>query len=224
MSKNKIALNKSINELIYKCFSYLDEEDQNKFLRKFKQYTVSSSQSLHTTRELILGAFISSICPKVKYDLKINGKTPDWCILDDNSNIKCLVELTSIHIDKVMEQKINTSLDRKEMIVVWRDEEKNNSKRLYDTVLNKIQLYKHLVINHKSPYFIALFFDFFFPLNYDEIQNILVKDNNGLFELYPELSGVIVFEEKNGSYLFKQFLNEKAVYPFTLSDGIFPIY
>lgn len=222
MKKQKIAGNDSINDMIYYCFEFLEKEDTDKFLLKFNQQPHNSDQIMHTFRELVLGAFLSSSGYKVKYDFLYGGQTPDWCILDDNKNIKGLVELTNIHIDKTAENKIKSHLNNNSSIIYPRDEYKNNVNRLYQNILEKAQVYKELVRKNQLPYVVAIFIEFYLPINYeDELRPCLFDTQSGIFNLYPELSGVVAFEEKCGSYILKYFTNTNAIYSLILSDGIF---
>jgi len=45
---------------------------------------------------------------------------------------------------------------------------------------------------------------------------------SGLFELYPELSGVLYFQEFSGSYHFEYESNLNAVRKLNIPNGIFP--
>ena len=69
--------------MIHNCFQYLDERDVKKFQREFKVQPHDKGQIMHTFRELILGAYLSKHGFQVRYDYKIDSKTPDWCILDN---------------------------------------------------------------------------------------------------------------------------------------------
>ena len=223
MDKKKIAGNDSINEMIYLCFDYIREDDKNIFLQKFAQQPNNSDQIMHTLRELVLGAFISSMGYKVKYDFNFLGKTPDWCIFDKDSNIKGVVELTNIHIDKTTENKIKIHFKNNSLVTYWRDGNKDNIKRLYQNILEKAQVYKQLVTTNSLPYIIAIFIEFFIPIDYEEeLKPCLFDCETGLFKLYPELSSVVAFEEKKGSYIFNQFVNPNALYSLKLSEGVFP--
>ena len=87
MKYGQISRDKNINEFIYFCFQFICEEDQKKFIKKFRKQPHDSDQVMHTFRELILGAYLSSIGFNVRNDFSINAKTPDWCILDDKLEI-----------------------------------------------------------------------------------------------------------------------------------------
>ena len=78
----QIAGNKSIDRLIYRCFEYICQEDALKFLRKFREQAGDSDQNMHTFRELVLGAYLGSSGFDVRYDYRVDGKTPDWCIVE----------------------------------------------------------------------------------------------------------------------------------------------
>jgi len=93
----QIAGNKSIDDTIYRCFGCICAEDECKFVRKFRQQPHNEAQILHTYRELVLGAYLASNGLKVRYDYKVDTKTPDWAILDEKSRLMgityCSVEV-----------------------------------------------------------------------------------------------------------------------------------
>ncbi len=217
-----ISENESINMLITKSLEFIDQKDQEIILRKFKNIKNTNNHKLHLFRELILGAFISSKDFNVCYENNINGKTPDWCILDSKSNILTIIELTNIHIDKVTENKIDKNIKNNKPYFFWRDEEKDNQKRIYDNLLGKVNTYKEIVLKLKIPYFVAIYFDLNMAFHKEEMDEILLTDRFDLFNSHPELSGVIAFESKSERYIFTQFLNPNALNPFQLCDGSFP--
>ena len=104
MKYGQIAGNKHINATIYHCFEYIRTEDQQKFLKKFQQQNHESDQIMHTFRELVLGAYLSSMGYRVRNEHVINDRTPDWTIMDaDAEAITGIIELMSFHIDKLTE-------------------------------------------------------------------------------------------------------------------------
>ncbi len=223
MNKIKISGNKSINELIDLCFEYITEDNIKIFIKIFSQHSCTSTQIKHTLRELVIGAYLSSQGYKVKYNFKYQNQTPDWCIIDNNNNVIGLLELTNLHIDKKTEDMINFHLNKKQAYFYWRDGNTNNINRLYQNILKKAQVYKQLVKNNSLPYIVAVFFDFFCPIDYDdELKPCLINDEYGLFKLYPELTNVVAFEEKNGTYIFNHFKNPTSAFSINLSDGVFP--
>lgn len=59
MKYDQITSDNYINEVIDKCFDYICEEDQRKFVKKFSEQPQGSDQITHTLGELILGAYLS---------------------------------------------------------------------------------------------------------------------------------------------------------------------
>lgn len=51
----QIAESTRINEAIYDCFDFLNDKEQKKFVKKFREQPHSEIQIMHTFRELLLG-------------------------------------------------------------------------------------------------------------------------------------------------------------------------
>jgi hypothetical protein len=68
MKYGQIAESKKINYAIYRCFEHLCDEDQQRFVKKFREQPHDSDQIMHTFRELILGAYLSSRGFRVRHE------------------------------------------------------------------------------------------------------------------------------------------------------------
>ena len=222
MKYGQIAGNKHLNELIYRCFSYISDDDERKFVKKLREQPSESEQILHTVRELILGAYLGSNGFKVEYDREVNNQTPDWCILDDTLAKCCIVELVNFHIDRTTEIDIEEQLQAKGVASYWRDGDKNNTYRLYECIRCKSQVYQKLVEHLKLPYVIAIFGDILAAIDLEEVQSCLFEDEIGLFKLYPSNSGVLYFADNLGQYSFHYSRNPNAKGAFNLPNGVFP--
>jgi hypothetical protein len=99
----KISGNSSINQCIYQCFKYIRKEDQKKFLKKFRKNPHDSDEIMHIFRELILGAYLGYNNLKIRYEFNIDGQTPDWSVVTNNSKSECIIELVNFHM--TMQQK-----------------------------------------------------------------------------------------------------------------------
>jgi hypothetical protein len=218
----QIAGNRHINELIYYCFEYICEEDEKKFVKKFREQPNDSDQVMHTFRELVLGGYLGSMGLRVKHELLVDTKTPDWCILDEKSEVAGLVELTNFQIDKTTELEIEDQLRNRGIALFWRDENKDNVDRLYQSMVHKAEVYGVLAQKLKVPYVIAVFADFQAAIDSEEIRRCLFSQEFRLFEIYPEVSGVLYFLETSGHYLFRFIRNPIALREFDLPDGFFP--
>jgi hypothetical protein len=219
----KMAGNKHINELIYRCFEYIGEEDEQRFVKEFREQPHDSDQIMHTLRELVLGAYLGSSCFKVRHDCAVDTQTPDWCILDEKSVVTGIVELTNFHIDKATEDEIEAQMKARGVTGVWRDENKDNVDRLYHCIWHKAQVYRILVEKLRVPYVVAVFGEFRAAIDFEEeVCPCLFDDEFGLFEMYPEVSGVLYFEEGSGRYSFSYTHNPNASRRVDLPSGVFP--
>lgn len=218
----QIAGNRHINDFIYFCFDYISEEDKRKFVKKFREQPHGSDQIMHTFRELILGAYLGSRDFRVRHDYAVEEKTPDWCILDDKPTIIGIVELTNFHIDRITETEIKRQIAANLMAVVWRDENKDNVERLYHCIWQKADTYHTLIEKLGTPYVISIFGEFQASIDFEEVQYCLFDKEIGLFERYPDVSGVLYFQEKSGRYFFNYAPNPHALHILDLPDGAFP--
>lgn len=222
MKYGQIAGNKYINAFIYRCFEHICEEDERKFVKKFREQSQDSDQIMHTFRELVLGSYLSSSGFSVKYDYVVDVQTPDWCILDDKSAVIGIVELTNFHIDMTTESEIEEQLEARGVASYWRDQNKDNVDRLYHCIWYKAQVYRALTEHLRVPYVVALFGEFKATVDFEEVRLCLFDEEVGLFEIYPKVSGVLYFEESSGRYLFTYACNPNALQVIDLPSGVFP--
>jgi len=221
MKYGQIAGNRRLNTLIYRCFEYICEEDERKFIKKFREHPPTSDQLMHTVRELILGSYLCSRDFKAIYDYAIDTQTPDWCILDESFSVKGIVELVNFHIDKVTDNKIEKQRQVKGIAWYWRDGNKDNVDRLYECIQYKAQVYRNLTEELRLPYVIAVFGDFQAAVDFEEVQTCLFDEGAGLFKLYPGVSGLLYFEENSGRYSFRYAHNPNRLRVLDLPDGVF---
>lgn len=223
MKYGQIAGNNSINAMIYRCFEYICEEDERRFVKQFQEQPHDSDQIMHTFRELVLGAFLSSKGLRVKHDYVIDNKTPDWSILDvEGQSTTGIVELTSFHIDKATQNEIEEQMHARGIAVVWRDQNKPNVERLYHVIERKASVYRSLIQKLQIPYVVGVFGEFTVAVDFEEVCLCLLDEKTGLFGRYPELSGVLYFVESSGQYSFNYAGNPNALKVIELPDGVFP--
>jgi hypothetical protein len=222
MKFGQIAGSRHINAMIYRCFEYIGEEDQRKFVKKFHKQPPDGHQIMHTFRELVLGAYLSSNGFPVRYDHTVDANTPDWCIVDEKLTVRGIVELTNFHIDKVTEDDIEEQLHAKGLAYAWRDQNKDNIDRLYHCIWRKAQVYKALLEKLEVPYVIGVFGELKAAIDFsEELCPCLLDDEFGLFGLYPEVSGVLYFEDKSQGFLFSYVHNPSPLRKVDLPSGVF---
>lgn len=202
----QIAGSKRISDAINSCFQFLNDSEAEKFVREFKELPHDAGQVMHTFRELILGAYLAKYDFQMSHDYEIDSKTPDWSILDENSLPKCICELLNFHCDAETSTDIIRQINEKD---IWCNFVKPNTERLYHKIKEKASKYKSIVRKHKLPYIIAVFGEFTAVVDEYEIDECL-SGETGLFEMYPEVSGLLYFEESAGSYLFSYKPNPHA--------------
>jgi hypothetical protein len=218
MKYGQIAEGGRINDTIYRCFQYINEIEAQKFVKEFKKQPHDKIQVMHTLRELILGAYLSQIGFQMYHNIKIDSKTPDWCALDNSSNPQCIFELVNFHPDAETSEDIVTQIQEKG---IWCNFVKPNTQRLYSAIWNKISIYKSLATKYKIPYVVSVFGEFTAIIDQEELDQCLNERKTGLFALYPEISGLLYFEEASGVYSFMYRANPFAIHAINLSSGRF---
>ncbi len=219
----QIAENARINQAIYDCFIYLNEKEQGKFVKKFKKIPHQQIQVMHTFSELILGAYLAANDMRVEHERQIDGKTPDWSILDSALNVVAIVEMVYHHLDSGTEENICSQRQLgKSVIGYWPNSNDPNFLRLYSQIQEKASKYKTIITKIKIPLVVAVFMDFLSGVDVQETINCLTEGDDSLFKLYPDLSGVIHFEEANrGSYQFSYIENPFALRKIGIPSGCF---
>ena len=94
-----------------------------------------------------------------------------------------------------------------------------NTERLYDRIWEKASVYKEIVERRGIPYVIGMFADIMVELEPDEVNPCLYGPEDGLFALYPSLSGVVFFVERGGVYYFQYCANPGATNPLDFPQG-----
>jgi hypothetical protein len=218
MKYGQIAGNKSINVVIYRCFEYLPDEDARLFARKFREQSHNNEQVMHTFRELLVGGFLGWHGFSVRYNRALDGKTPDWSILDQNSVLQAVVELVNFHADRATESDIERDRAAGLPWVGWMP---SHVSRLYDRIHQKASVYKELVERKSVAYVVAVYSEFTANVDISELRECLLSGESGLFHLYPSLSGALFFEERSGHYPFTYIESPHAARKASLPSGEF---
>jgi hypothetical protein len=216
MKYGRIAAGNTVNTAIYRrCFEHVTEEDARGFVKLFAEQPHDGEQVVHTFRELILGAFLCREGFPARHDVLIDGQTPDWTVMAPNPT--GIVELVNFHIDKVTEDEIRATMASRGSWAGWPG---SNVDRLYDRIWAKAGTYRELRQRRGIPYVIGVFATFTAFVTMDEVLECLHHPEHGLFGMYPDLSGVLYFEEGGGRYFFEYIPNPKAERPWHLPSGV----
>ena len=221
MKHGQLTGKRNLDTIICRCFDHVSKESQRKFVKKFRAQSHDSDQVLHTLRELVLGAYLNSIGLRAQHDYVVDGKTPDWCILDDVSTVIGIVELVNFHIDRTTETMIKEKAKTRLAVGFWRNGNKDNVGRLYDSIWNKARAYQDLAKKLEIPYVVSVIGESEACIDFDEVQSCLHDEDTGLFNMYPEMSGVL-YIEGGYPYVFKYEGNPDALWAIHLPAGVFP--
>jgi hypothetical protein len=192
----QIAGSTSVNAAIYRCFEFISERDAESFVRKFAAQRHDNDQVMCTFRELILGAFLGSKGLAVEHERPLAGKTPDWTVLQ-NANPACVLELVNFHRAQAF-----------------------HPHRLYNVIHKKCTVYSSVIEAADLPYIVSLYGHFFADLSRDEVEACLHDPQTGLFKNYPQVSGLLFFDDNFARYRFVYLTNHLALRRFTLPEGV----
>jgi hypothetical protein len=194
---------------------YIRRQDAETFRKKLRKLKGDPEQLLHTLRELILGAFLAKNGFTVEYEREIDRHTPDWSIVDNNSEIVGIVELRNFHGDRKTEMEIKQGLATGGL---WVGRLPPSSSRLHDRLWKKFAKYKDLTNRLRVPFVVALQVELSTTVNPEDLEDCLYSDEHGLFNQYPEVSGLIAFSDGSG-YFMNYVRNSKALRPIQLPQG-----
>jgi hypothetical protein len=218
MKYGQIGTIKEFNDAIYRCFEHLCYEDQQRFVKKFREQCHDFEQRMHTFGELLLGAYLSSCGFKVRHEYSVESKTPDWCILDNRSAVIGIIDLVNFHRDKATENEIDQGH------AVWsRDNLPKNRDRLYERIWGKMGTYLDLAQTLEVPYVVAVCPDWRAGVKFEKLIPCLHPDNTGLFQMYQDVSGVLYFEGNLEQYSFRYEQNPNALRSVDLPSGVFSL-
>lgn len=208
---------------IYHCFNYISENDQRRFVNKFRSQHLDSKQMIHTFMELILGAYLSSKGFEVVYEYRVVSKTPDWCIFDKESAVIGIVELVNFHRDEDTKNEIDRQMQAKGHAIFWLspDNLPKNIDRLYEGIKEKMVKYLDLAQGLRVPYVVAVYPDWQAGVNFEKLLPCLHNSEDGLFQMYPGVSGVLYSEGNLERCSFRYEQNPNALRSVGLPSGAF---
>ena len=176
MKYGLIAESQSVNKAIYDCFYFLNEKEQSKFVKKFKEQPHTKIQIMNTFRELLLGAYLIEKGFAVENDNLIGKKTPDWSVLNSANEVTAIVELVNHYIDNKTNGLINAKRNAGKIAIAYFpdgfDPEHN---RLYSQIQDKASKYKYLVAELRCPYVVAVFMDFLANIEDTRNEGLLIE-------------------------------------------------
>jgi hypothetical protein len=229
MEYGQLSESSKINHDIYEYFKHISEKDRRKFVRKFREQPHDENQILHTLRELILGAYLATTGLMVEHDRKIDGKTPDWVILDAQKSPVGIVELINFRVDRHTEIDIEKQLKHPDpmstvetdhgpipVAVYWQPP---NKERLYQRIQEKSDKYERLVKKNQLPYVVSVFGEIKAAVKGEELRQSLFEDHGGIFAQCPTLSWVLYFRESSGKYAFEFIKNSHGTIGIEIPDG-----
>ncbi len=133
--------------------------------------------------------------------------TPDWVTYDDRGIAKEIVDVVTLHPRYDIDQHIAKTVGSG---AIWTGWITTAPDRLYAKLQDKFGAYSTYAKNKRVAFVVALFSEFMAPLDAVEVDHVLTELHGGLFRDYPQVSGLIHFEQSDGAYRFSGFANTSA--------------
>jgi hypothetical protein len=200
MHFGKLAGNDHINGRIYELLGEVHSDDVSRFVRKFRNS--SDEECFHTYRELILGAHLRSGGWNLRYEQNLDGRTPDWALMDDDGHVAEILEVVTLHQRRVVDKKIGKTVSSHAPWVGWVSTPPD---RLFAKIRKKGEAYGRFAAELHIPYIIGLFSEFTSPIEPQEVRHVLHDLHGGVFAAVPTVAGAIFFRERFGEYEYHQF-------------------
>ncbi len=204
---------------------YLNDQDRRAFLRKLHRQTGDKRQLAHTRLELIPGVFGARMGFLPRYEPNMEGQTPDWLFLAQESNAYFFADVLNFHMNQSIERKIEEAMQAGQS---WGGDLPASEDRLHWPLKEKAAKYRELADRVSLPFVVFIYGWFESFLHPKEVECCLMSSEWGIFKDYPQLSGVYHFDDavpvgQNPGYHFCFYANPIASRPLNLADGFVPV-
>jgi hypothetical protein len=218
---------KSVQACIARALTYLSQDDQRAFRKKFNEQAGNEHQVMHTFRELLAGVFIARQGFTPRYEPEVDGLTPDWHFQQEGQG-EFITDVVNLHIDKKIEAEQERALTGPG-VQMWCDWMPDNSERLYNSIKDKAAKHKAMAFKGKIPFVVIVFSWFSAALMPHEVEACLLPEDM-LFNEYPTLTAVYHMEQRgnclvdaSAGYTFTYYENTKPAFPVPkLTSGVLP--
>lgn len=185
----------------------LHPDDVSAFVEKLTTQPLRAR--FHTYRELLVGVHVRERSADFRYERSIDGRTPDWSLLDDSGRLQEVIDVTTLHQRNEKEREITASIRSTGRWSGWITVPPDH---IYRKLNDKAGQYRELVLESQAPYVLAIYGEFIASLTPEDIKHVLYVHRNGWFSAASEVSGVIYCRERNFQFEFTYFRNPNALY------------
>ena len=186
------------NAHLRRLVDQLDPVDQAKFVKRLTRQCLE--EKFHTYRELLVGARLRALEFNVRYERRLEAKTPDWTVVDENGEPIELLDVVTLHQKAEKELEIRQGLRRTSAvrsaargirsIGAWITVPHDH---VYAKLSEKAGQYAKVASTKRIPFVIAMYSDWLASVSAEELKYVLFEHHDGWFKQYPEVSGVIHF-------------------------------
>ena len=203
-----LAGNSAINSRIYEMLDDLHPADVPKIVSKFQ--IGQEAQRFHTLRELEIGSRLRRQGLALRYELNVEGKSPDWSLVGKQDCVEEILDVVTVHQRRVVDKDIASALSKGEIWSGWISIPQDH---IYSKLEQKAQKYSSMVESLRVPYVVAVFGEFTASIDPEEVESVLYSHHGGLFAQVPTVAGVVYFNEECGRYNYFYFPNKSAACP-----------
>jgi hypothetical protein len=205
------------------ALTYLNAKDAASFRRKFRSQANDARKRDHTYLELVAGVYFASLGFTPLYEQALGGLTPDWQLENGEGKSVFFADVLTFHMAESVEREQDRQIAERRSFGGWLPA---SHERLYGRLQEKATRHKAVADETGLPFVVAVFAPFNAFLQPVEVRFCL-DGEQGLFALYPHLSGVYHFEnimtlEHGQAYVFQFHRNPGATHPIDLQDGFVP--
>lgn len=215
------------NAHLHALLDRLDPKDRSKLIKLLtKQQQLRDK--FHTYRELLMGARLRDQGFNVRYERKVENKTPDWTLVDKDTTLEIL-DVMTLHQRAEKDREIREGLQKPEaileipgtgeLICSWGTWITIPPDHVYEKLSEKAGNYRQLARTHHLPFVIAVYDDWLASISADGMKYVLFDHRDGWFKENPDVSGVIHFKGASWTpfqFDYTVFRNPKATHQSTM--------
>lgn len=209
VSPEPIAGNPAVDRTIRKCLGEIPVSVARVVERRLRS-VATDDDGMHTFHELLIGAYLARCGWTVEYERLIDGKTPDWTLIEDG-DARGIIDVVTYHLARSLEDYLKEMSAKRGTAAYWPE----NEQKMFGALDGKASNYDALATRRGIPFVVSIFTKFEVGASPDEIMQVLAGEGR-IFEQRPALSGVLFAREETGKFGFTYFPNPTAALPIAL--------
>ncbi len=211
MSNNKISSNPIVESYVQFCFGLIEPSDVSRFTARLKGFDPGGDEVMNCFRELVVQAYLSAAGLHVRYEMPIDGKTPDWSWRATDGSLAGIADMYNLGADSKLSEldKRARAEQQDEDGYFYARFSPSNTNRLYWALYSKASHsdYVGIATKYRVPYLVVAHIDFRLAIESSEIADSIQSDM-GVFANRENVSGVLLVQD---GYSFQFIPNPNAI-------------